>query len=399
MVTALADVAALLACVGMLLCIWGLVAVRRFARLAKPGGVTDDSPARPPITILKPLCGAEPLLEEALESAFSQDYPVFQIVFGIQDPADPALAVVERLRSRFPACDVRVVIDSSLHGPNRKVSNLINMLPFAKHGILVISDSDLHLPPSYLHRLLAELEMPGVGLVTSLYTGAPSTRKGWAAALGATQINHYFLPGVLMSRDMGRADCLGSTAMFRRETLERAGGLHALVHLLAEDNVLGQRVRALGLSIRLADIVPAATVPEPSLTSLWRHEMRWTRTIRELAPLSLCASTMQYPLAWAMLAVMLSGGAPWSLALFLAGWGVRATCARGIDKALRERVGRPSFPTPFWLLPPRDILSVAEIAASFWVNEVTWRGHRMGAVATAQAPVAVLAPDSLLQEN
>src|SRR5579859_1446861 len=148
---ALAVIAALLACAGMLICLSGLVAVRRFARL---GGSERARPKAPlPVTILKPLCGAEPLLEQALESSFAQTYSDFQIVFGVQDPSDPALAVVERVRSRFAARDVHVVVDSTMHGPNRKVSNLINMLPFARHEILVISDSDLHLPPTYLDSL------------------------------------------------------------------------------------------------------------------------------------------------------------------------------------------------------------------------------------------------------
>jgi ceramide glucosyltransferase len=283
-----------------------------------------------------------------------------------------------------------------MHGPNRKVSNLINMLPFARHDILVISDSDLHLPSHYLDSLMVEMEKPGAGLVTSLYVGLPATPGSWAALLGATQINHQFLPGVLLSRAMGRQDCLGSTAMFRRETLERTGGFPALLQLLAEDNVLGQRVRDLGLTIELADVVPSATVPEPSFRPLWRHEIRWTRTIRELAPLSLCASTMQYPLFWSVIAVALSGGAMWSMALFLVSWFARAACAMGIDAALGGRLLRPTVATPLRLLPVRDLLSVVEIVASFWVDEVTWRGHRMaaGGVASAVAgprPVSTLA--------
>lgn len=400
--TALALVFALLSIVGAIQCVLGLVAVQRFARRANSVREALPNPL-PPVTILKPLCGSEPLLDEALESCFSQDYPEFQIVFGVQDPADPALAVVEMMRARFPGRDIRIVVDSSMHGPNRKVSNLMNMLPFARHELLVISDSDLHLPPNYLARLVAEMEKPGTGLVTSLYTGVPPARRGWATALGATQINHHFLPGVLLARAMGRQDCLGSTAMFRRQTLERVGGFGALVHLLAEDNVLGQRVRSLGLSVGLADIVPAATVPEPSLGPLWRHEIRWTRTIRELAPASLIAATMQYPLFWSLIAMVLTYFAPWTVLLFLGSWAVRMLCARAIDLALRDRVGRPAFPAPVWLLPLRDILSVAEIVACFCVDEVTWRGHRLGAIGVATAPAGALrAPlerERFLQEN
>ncbi len=387
--TGLADCAALLACVGILQCVLGLVAVWWFAWAKRRGGASEPR-VRPPVTILRPLCGNEPFLAEALASCFAQDYPDFQIVFGIQDPADPALAVLERVRQDFPDRDIHVVVDPTMHGPNRKVSNLINMLPFARHEVLVISDSDLHLPPFYLDSLVAELEKPAAGLVTTLYVGVPPHRKSWAAVLGATQINHQFLPGVLLSRAMGRQDCLGSTAMFRRDTLERTGGFPALVQLLAEDNVLGQRIRDLGLTIELAGVVPSATVPEPSFGPLWQHEIRWTRTIRALAPLSLCASTMQYPLFWSAGAFALSGGASWAGALFIASWLVRAICAKAIDRALHARLARRAPPTPFRLFPVRDLLSVIEIAASFWVDQVTWRGHRMRATGVVTHPVGAL---------
>ena len=375
----LAEAAVLLTCFGIVQCFLGLRAVRRFA------GTEATEPSHlPPVTILRPLCGQEPLLEEALESCFLQSYPDFQIVFGVHSAADPALEVVEAMRRRYPEREVSVVVDSRTYGPNRKVSNLINMLPAARHDVLVISDSDLHLPRDYLRGLVTALETPGTGLVTSLYYGAPSSIDNWVGTLGATQISHHFLPGVLLSCQMGRQDCLGSTAMFSRDTLERIGGFMPLVQLLAEDNVLGQRVRKLGLSIRLGRHVPAATVPERSLRPLWQHELRWTRTIRELEPLLLAASTLQYPLFWAAISVLLSGAASWSLVIFLGSWLARALCARGVDDALRDLLGRPAHATPLWLFPLRDCLSVVEIGASFWVNEVVWRGHRMGASGAIQ---------------
>jgi ceramide glucosyltransferase len=174
--------------------------------------------------------------------------------------------------------------------------------------------------------------------------------------------------------------------MLLRATLDRTGGLRALVHLLAEDNVLGQRVRELGLSIGLADTVPAATVPEGNLRALWQHEIRWTCTNRALVPMALAASTLQYPLFWSALAIALSGGAPWSAGLFAVGWIVRGISVRGIDRALGPKVGRRADPVPLWLVPLRDILSVVEIVASYWIDEVTWRGHRIGTNARAPGP-------------
>jgi ceramide glucosyltransferase len=384
-VTFLAGLMAVLACLALLQCLAGVWTAMRFAWVRGQGILPIDSPA---VTVLKPLCGDEPLLEEALISCFAQEYPAFQIVFGIQNPNDPALEVLERVRRRFPDRDIAVVIDPTPHGPNRKVANLINMLPSAKHGIVVISDSDLHLPRNYLERLVVALGKPGTGLVTSLYIGVPPPDGGWAAKMGSTQISHCFLPGVLLSRALGREDCLGSTAMLSKETLERIGGFPALSELLAEDNVMGQRVKALGLKVGLADTIPTATVPEPDLRALWEHEIRWTSTIRALAPVSLCGSTLQYPLFWALLAVLASSGAAWSLVLFAAAWTVRWVAAGMIDGALKPMVGRPALPTPLWMLPLRDLLSVAEIAASFGVSEVVWRGHRLGTNSDAR-PVAV----------
>jgi ceramide glucosyltransferase len=388
----LSATTALLACLGLLQCLAGWIAVRRFA--ASP----RSQPQRhPPVTILRPLCGDEPLLEEALVSCCRQAYPAFQIVFGVQDPSDAALAVLERVRARFPDCDIAVVVDSTPHGPNRKIGNLINMLPSARHQVLVISDSDLQLSPDYLERLLVELEKPGTGLVTALYAGFPLPEHGWLPRLGATQINHHFLPGVLVSRMFGRQDSLGSTVMLRRETLEQTGGLDALVHFLAEDNLLGQRVRGLGLKIGLADTVTVATVPETSLPALWLHELRWTRTIRAVAPLSLAVSTIQYPLFWASITAVLSGGALWSVALFLAGWMVRAISAREIDRALRQRTGQSLVRVPLWLLPLREMLSVAEVGTSYWIDDVVWRGHMLNA--NGSAPRAPSVPTTAPQQK
>lgn len=368
----LAVLFAALAVFGVTQSLFGWFAVFRFSRMAEAVPTS-----RPGITVLRPMCGIEPLLEEALVSIFTQDYPDYQIVFGIQDPQDPALAVLERVRARFPERDVALVVDSTPHGQNRKVANLINMLPSAKHEVLVISDSDLHLPPTYLDSLLGELQKPGAGMVCSLYAGMAPPKSGFFERLGAMQITHAFLPGVLMSRLMGRQDCLGSTVMMTREVLERTGGFHALSELLAEDNALGRKVLALGLEIRLSYAVASATVPESTLQDLWLHETRWTRTIRGLAPYALAASSLQYPLFWALLSVLCSGAEGWSLFLLLACWLIRALAAAGIESALRPHLKAPLAPASLWTFPVRDLLSVTEIVATYGIDNVVWRGHKI----------------------
>jgi ceramide glucosyltransferase len=171
--------------------------------------------------------------------------------------------------------------------------------------------------------------------------------------------------------------------MLQRRVLEEIGGLQPLVTQLAEDNVLGQRVRGLGLTVRLANIVSAVTVPEASFRALWQHEIRWARTIRGLVPIAHAVSTFQHPLFSAVMASVLSGAARWSVALFAFAWVVRAISARGIDCALLPRLGRRAIAAPYWLLPLRDTLSVVETIASYWGNEVVWRGHKLTAAVGA----------------
>jgi ceramide glucosyltransferase len=343
------------------------IAVRRFATHPR------NPPAhRPPVTVLKPLCGDEPMLEAALATICGQDYPELQIVFGVQDAADPALIAVRAVRQRFPGCDITVVVDHDVHGPNRKISNLMNMLPAARHDLLVLSDSDLHVPSDYIEQIVAALDRPGIGLVTTLCTGLP-TRPGLVARLGATAITHSFLPGALMSRTLGRQDCLGTTMALRRDILAQIGGLDALVEHVADDNVLGQRVRQAGLGIGLAAVVPMTGVPEHSLGALFEHEVRWARTIRALEPALFVTSTLQFPLFWTAALVLLTGGAAWAAGLFGAAWLVRVAAALAVDRALQPRPRRAAVPA--LLLPMRDLLSVGIVAAGYLGGRVVWRGR------------------------
>lgn len=177
-----------------------------------------------------------------------------------------------------------------------------------------------------------------------------------------------------MARAMGRQDCLGATMMLRRETLEQIGGFAALVDHLADDNVLGRLVQGLGLRVELAETIPATTVPETTLLALWRHELRWARTIRALEPAAFAASVLQYPLVWGALAVLLGGGATWTLAWFALVWAIRAAAVRGVDRALAL-----ANRSPLWLLPLRELMSVVVMAVSYAGRRVDWRGHTLEA--------------------
>ncbi|WP_323990160.1 bacteriohopanetetrol glucosamine biosynthesis glycosyltransferase HpnI [Nguyenibacter sp. L1] len=356
----------------------GLVARFRWNERHVPAG-----DALPPVTILKPLHGDEPLLEEALESFCTQDYPHVQIVFGVQDAGDPAIAIVQRLRARHPGVAIDLVIDPTYHGVNRKIGNLINMLPRARHDVLVISDSDIHVAPDYLRHVVHALAQPGVGLATTLYAGLPAT-PSMPRLLAACHINHNFLPGVMLSRYLGRQDCLGATMALRRETLEHVGGLPALVHHVADDAMLGRLVRERGLEIAIASCMTWTTVGEPGLGDVLTHELRWGRTVKTLEPAGYAASAIQLPLFWAALAVLLQPHARWSWGVFLAVWFSRAVTAFVMDRLLAQR-----SLLPLLMLPVRDWISAGVMVGSVSGTRVAWRGQTMHL-----APHSVMTPPS-----
>ncbi|MDE2517004.1 MAG: bacteriohopanetetrol glucosamine biosynthesis glycosyltransferase HpnI [Rhodospirillales bacterium] len=380
---ALAALAVAISALGAVAALAGWAFAARFAAQAAQEAQEKPVSALPPITVLKPLHGAEPGLEEALASVCRQDYPEFQIIFGVQDAADPARAVAAGLAARFPALPIAIVVDPAQHGANRKISNLINMYRLARHETLVIADSDVIAAPDYLRRIAAALARPGVGLATTLYAGRPLV-AGLAARLGAMQITYGFLPGALLSRAMGRQDCLGATMALRAATLARVGGLQALADHLADDNALGRKVAGLGLDVALAGTVVETGVPEATLGALFSHELRWARTIRALVPAGFAASALQYPILWAAIAFAAAPAERTALLIGLA-WLARAAAARGIGAVLgvpgpqaKGGVGL-AFPAPLWLLPLRELMSVAVMIASYSGRGVVWRGHRLHA--------------------
>ncbi len=367
----LATLATIAALIGLAQSLAGWLALRRFRRQPLP-----PVPPRPPITVLKPLHGAEPLLEEALASlcALAADPNSLQIICGIQSPDDPARHTVARLQSRFPALDLTLITNRTEHGANRKVANLLNMLPTAKHDLLVIADSDVHCLPTYLDAIATTLAQPNTGLATLLYTARPATHTT-AALLGAAWINHTFLPGALLARALGRQDCLGATMALTRQTLASIGGLETLSNEIADDQWLGRRVAWTGQSVRLAPTIAATTIPETTIPQLWHHELRWARTIRALEPAAFALSALQHPLAWSLLAIPLANLAPWALAAFLANWATRHLAARLIDAELSLVHETLATRVPIWLLPARDLLSMTVLLAAHCGRRVEWRGQ------------------------
>jgi ceramide glucosyltransferase len=325
----------------------------------------------PAVTLLKPLCGEEFELYERLRSFCLQDYPQYQLVFGVQDARDPALAVVRKLRQQFPALDIDCVIDPTRHGVNAKVSNLINMLPRARHELLVIADSDVAVTPDYLLRVLAPLADPQVGLVTCPYAGRP--RAGIWSALGALFIDDWFMPSALLAAWFGsQAYVSGATIALRREVLLRSGGLAPLADQLADDFKLGVQVRALGLSVVLSDLYIATGVDEPSLAALSRHTLRWLRTIKSVQPAGYACLFITFSLPIATLGAALEGFQRRGLIL------LGTTVAARLVLHFRHRPnGAPEGARRQWrqlgLIPLHDALLLVLWGWGFRSRGVSWR--------------------------
>ena len=334
---------------------------------------STSAPAQlPPVTVLKPLCGAEPGLYENLRTFCVQSYPEFQVVFGVGDHADPALAVVARLVAEFPHLCLDVVVNPQQHGYNRKISSLINMLEHARHDVLVMADSDVSVRPDYLTCVTAPLLDRKVGLVTCMYHGEP-TRPVWSR-LGAMYINEWYMPSVLLAWLFGHENYVsGQTLCLRRDTLVAIGGLRGIANHLADDYQLGQCVRAQGLRIVLSSYMLKAEHHEPTLESLVTHELRWMRTLCVLKPRSFRFIFFTFSLPLAVLGLLLSlpAGEALTVALPLFQLTVLARLALHFVHRMRDR--RPLL-ADLWLLPARALLICWVWCRSFFTSRFTWRG-------------------------
>lgn len=337
------------------------VASLRFAR--RRAGIAA---VRPPVSVLKPLHGAEPGLYENLCSFADQDYPELQLVLGVRDRDDSALPVARALIEARPERDIALVIDPRVAGSNLKVANLENMLPSARHDVIVIADSDMRVDRHYLATVTDPLRDPRTGLVTCLYKAAPT--GGLWSLLGAMHINFSFLPSALLGEAMGTGGgCFGATIALRREVLERIGGFARLRNELADDHRLGAAVRALGLAVVLSPCIVENRVTEPSLASLWRHELRWARTVRAMAPTGFAGSVITHTVVLAALAAAACGSSAvaWIVVLLsvLLRWLSAGLIARRFGLTIKG----------LWLLPVRDALSFAVFLGSFCGRSVLWR--------------------------
>jgi ceramide glucosyltransferase len=338
--------------------------ITAFATRRSSSAAPRGRAALPPVTILKPLFGAEPETYECLRSFCQQAYPHYQVIFGVCDPQDPAVAVVHRLQKEFPDLDLVLAADRREHGSNRKVNNLINMMALARHHYLVLSDSDVRVDRDYLARLIPPLLDAGVGIVTCGYRGVP--RPGVWSLLGAMYINAWFMPSVRVSALMGyRSFAFGATIGIRRETLVRIGGFNSVSNQLADDYRLGELTRQLGLRTVLSEMEVDTFVEECTAADLVAHELRWRRTIRNLSPYGYIFSVVTLGLPITALQLLLTQGAAPAAAIF------SATALA--STLIHFNARRPGASKAVLLLVPfRDLLHFGLWIWSFATRRVQW---------------------------
>ncbi len=334
---------------------------------------TTSTEVHPPVTILKPVYGLDPEMLDNLRSFCQQDYPEYQIIFGLHDKNDRAIPLIEKVIKEFKNVDISYIVNSKNHGTNHKVSNLINMYPTAKHDYLLIADSDMRVPNNYLANVMSAFSDSDVGAVTCLYSG--SARGKIASSLNAMFINEWFLPSVLISKILQPIKyCLGATMIVRRNLLEEIGGFKALSNYLADDYMLGKMVSDLGHKIHLTNFVVENIVEEASIKDLITHELRWARTLRRVEPLGYAFTFLTDTLVVSSITAFTIYLGTSHLLLSLSPI-LLVLMARVILHLRIKKITGSKSAGSIWLIPLRDILSFCIRVISFTGNSIQWRNN------------------------
>ncbi|MCD6289808.1 MAG: bacteriohopanetetrol glucosamine biosynthesis glycosyltransferase HpnI [Anaerolineae bacterium] len=323
----------------------------------------------PPVSILKPVKGLDAQAYENFISFCQQDYPDFELVFGVADPADPAIPVIKRLQQDCPQRDIRLIVTPVI-GTNRKASTLHTLALEARHNTLVVSDSDIRVTPEYLRRVVAPLANERIGLVTCLYRGEAALSL--TARLEALHMGVTFLPSVLIARkflDMRFA--LGATLALRRDTLARIGGFAAVTDYLADDYQVGTRVAALGLKVYLSDYIVRSVLGATTFRDQWDREVRWIRCARVSRPMEFPGMLLTFTTPLATVFALVSGFSAEGQHVLVVSLLLRWLVAWRVTHYTNDRESRR------WLLllPIRDMLSALVWCAGAMGRKVTWRGE------------------------
>ncbi len=357
-------------CIYYLLCLWS---ASEFLRQGKVEQAIHAEQFSPPISILKPLKSTDPEIYESFRSYCLQDYPEYEIIFGVSDPNDPAIESVKKLQREFPDRRIHLLVCPKILGANLKVSNLAQMLAEAHYDYLIVNDSDIRVESDYLRRVAAPLANPSVGMVTCLYRGVPGATLG--SRLEGLGICTDFCPSVLAARQIegGIRFGLGSTLAFGRAELEKIGGFTSFVDYLADDYELGKRIASLGLTVKISDVVVETFLPSYRLREFFAHQLRWARGVRDARAGGYVGLIFTFGILWSLIAVASSRAALWACGALAITLFLRLAVAWFVGRGvLRDR----QVLKYAWLIPLRDLFATAVWVVSLGGHTVTWRGDR-----------------------
>ena len=328
---------------------------------------------QPSVTILKPIYGLDPDMLDNLRSFCQQDYPQYQVIFGIQDKNDPALSIVEEITKEFSKSDVSYIISTKRHGTNHKVSNLINMYPYVKHEYILIADSDMRVSKNFLTQVISPFSDTKIGAVTCLYNGIAKDKI--ASKLNAMFINNWFLPSVLISQILQPIKyCLGATMIVKRNILKKIGGFESLSNHLADDYMLGKLISNFGYKIHLSDYIVENIVEETSFKNLILHELRWARTLKRIEPLGYALTFLTDSLVLSIFAGITLFITTESFILLCLPIVITLSLRVLLHNSANKMINSKRI-SEIWLIPLHDILSFWIRIISYIGNSVRWRNN------------------------
>jgi ceramide glucosyltransferase len=320
---------------------------------------------QPGVSVLKPVHGTSPDLYDNLKSFCDQDWPVYEVIFGAHTAGDPAIAIVERLQQEFAGRDIRLVIDETLAGPNRKAANLANIMKTARHDIIVLSDADVRVDGDCMASMAAPFQDPKVGAVASIYKGLPL--GGFAARFAALYLNDWFVPSVLVDHDLRGIDFVfGAMSAVRREALADIGGFDHLAKCLAEDFAMGRLIARKGWRVVLSPYACDTICDEKDLAEVFRHETRWQRSERACRPFDQFMSVVTWPLPLLLLLLL-----PQPSVVGLSIIALEIALRIALHYLVRDRFKMADRPAP-WLVPLRDCMCFGAWAAGLFGNTIHW---------------------------
>jgi ceramide glucosyltransferase len=326
----------------------------------------------PGITVLKPVKGLDQESRECLVSFLTQDYPAYQVLFGVADPSDPVVPLLEELRREAPPGRLEVIFCPENLGHNPKVSILRQLEPRARDDFLVVADGDVKVGPDFLRHMVAALQEPGVGLVSCPYRAGDSRSLGsWLEAL---TISADFIPSVTVAHYVeGIRFALGAALALTRPALAAIGGFAALGDYLADDYQFGWQINQAGFQVKLLPYMVETVNPRLSLRDYLAHQLRWARTYRVCRPKGYFAYGITHTLAFSLALALASGLAPWALGLVAATLALRCGLAWCSEVVCLEG---SLTPTALLLVPVKDLLAFCLWLSSFLGNKVVWKGQR-----------------------